>query len=62
MILLGATMDKAGIKTRDIQFFSYDIALVQRLLQHSSAAVTQRYIGIGPKRIEAAIETHVQLL
>ena len=40
----------------------YDIALVQRLLQHSSAAVTQRYIGIGPKRIEAAIETHVQLL
>ena len=55
-------MDKAGIKTRDIRFFSYDIALVQRLLQHSSAAVTQRYIGIGPKRIEAAIETHVQLL
>ena len=24
----------------------YDIALVQRLLQHSSAATTQRYIGI----------------
>ena len=27
----------------------YDIALVQRLLQHSSAAVTQRYIGIEPQ-------------
>ena len=32
----------------------YDLALVQRLLQHSSAAVTQRYIGIEPQRIEAA--------
>lgn len=40
----------------------YDIALVQRLLQHSSAAVTQRYIGIEPQRIEAAIEKHAQLL
>ena len=26
----------------------YDIALVQRLLQHSSAATTQRYIGMEP--------------
>ena len=34
----------------------YDIALVQRLLQHSSAATTQRYIGIEPQRIEAAIQ------
>ena len=40
----------------------YDIALVQRLLQHSSAAVTQRYIGIEQQRIEAAIEGHAQLL
>ena len=40
----------------------YDIALVQRLLQHSSAAVTQRYIGIEPQRIEAAIEGHAQLI
>ena len=36
----------------------YDIALVQRLLQHSSAATTQRYIGIEPQRIEQAIESH----
>lgn len=40
----------------------YDIVLVQRLLQHSSAAVTQRYIGIEPQRIEAAIQGHAQLL
>ena len=40
----------------------YDIALVQRLLQHSSAAITQRYIGIEPQRIEAAIEGHAKLI
>ena len=40
----------------------YDIALVQRLLQHSSAAVTQRYIGIEPQRIEKAIEGHANLI
>ena len=40
----------------------YDIALVQRLLQHSSAATTQCYIGIEPQRIEQAIENHAQLL
>ena len=40
----------------------YDIVLVQRLLQHSSAAVTQRYIGMEPQRIEAAIQNHAQLL
>ena len=39
-----------------------DIALVQRLLQHSSSAVTQRYIGIEPQRIESAIEGHAELL
>ncbi len=40
----------------------YDISLVQRLLQHSSASVTQRYIGIEPQRIEKAIEGHAELL
>ena len=40
----------------------YDIALVQRLLQHSSATTTQRYIGIEPQRIEQAIEGHSILL
>ena len=40
----------------------YDIALVQRLLQHSSAATTQRYIGIEPQRIEQAIQNHANLM
>ena len=40
----------------------YDIALVQRLLQHNSAAVTQRYIGIEQQRIEKAIEGHAELI
>ena len=40
----------------------YDIALVQRLLQHSSAATTQRYIGIEPQRIEEAIQNHSLLI
>jgi integrase len=39
----------------------YNIVLVQQLLQHSSAAVTQRYIGIQPQEIEEAIERHLQL-
>ena len=40
----------------------YDIALVQRLLQHSSAATTQRYIGIETQRIEQAIQDHALLI
>ena len=40
----------------------FDIALVQRLLQHSSASTTQRYMGIEPQRIEQAIQNHAQLL
>ena len=40
----------------------YDIVLVQRLLQHSSAATTQRYIGIEPQRIEQAIQNHSVLI
>ncbi len=41
---------------------NYDIAPLQRLLQRSSAAITQRYIGIEPQRIEKAIEGHAELL
>lgn len=39
----------------------YNIALVQQLLQHSSTAVTQRYIGIQQREIETAIENHLCL-
>ena len=39
----------------------YNVALVQKLLQHSSTAVTQRYIGIQQKELEAAIENYLYL-
>lgn len=39
----------------------YNIALVQHLLQHSSATVTQRYIGIQQREVEEAIEKHLKL-
>lgn len=47
--------------TEIYQNSSYNIALVQQLLQHSSAAVTQRYIGIQQKEVEQAIEGHLKL-
>ena len=40
---------------------NYNISLVQQLLQHSSPAITQRYIGIGQKELETAIENHLML-
>lgn len=39
-----------------------DIELVRHLLQHSSASVTQRYIGIQPAKVEKAIRSHIYLL
>ena len=47
--------------TEIYQNSNYNIALVQQLLQHSSAAVTQRYIGIQQKEVEQAIEGHLKL-
>lgn len=40
----------------------YNIALVQQLLQHSSVAITQRYIGISSEIQEKALQGHIQLL
>ena len=40
----------------------YNVALVQILLQHSSAAVTQKYIGIQQKDVEDAIRKHMVLI
>ena len=39
----------------------YDIMLVKHLLQHSSAATTQRYIGLDKKQVEDALEKHLNL-
>lgn len=40
----------------------HDIVLVQRLLQHSSPAVTRRYIKISDEQMEKAIAGHVNLV
>ena len=39
----------------------YNIALVQKLLQHSSPAITQRYIGISTQEVENALKNHIKL-
>lgn len=41
---------------------NYNIELVRILLQHSSAATTQRYIGLQRQEIEDALQKHVKLL
>ena len=64
-------LDYQGISTHSFRKYyateiyknnHYDIVLVQKLLQHSSTAVTQRYIGIEPEQVEQAILNHAQLL
>lgn len=40
---------------------NYNIELCRVLMQHSSAAVTQRYIGLQPKLIETALQNHIAL-
>lgn len=40
----------------------YNIELVRQLLQHSSAAVTQKYIGIQQKQVEDALQNHIKLI
>ncbi len=40
---------------------NYNIILVQQLLQHSSAAITQRYIGISSRELEDALAGHIDL-
>lgn len=40
----------------------YDIELVRHLLQHSSSAVTQKYIGISEKRVENALKNHLCII
>ena len=41
---------------------NYNIVLVQQLLQHSSVATTQKYIGIGTKALEQAIKDNINLI
>lgn len=61
----------AGISTHSFRKYfatqiyidnGYNIELVRQLLQHSSAAVTQKYIGIQQKQLETALQNHIKLL
>lgn len=40
----------------------YNIILVQELLQHSSPTITQKYIGIGTKELEKALQNNLNLI
>lgn len=60
-------LEYEGISTHSFRKFfatqiyvnnGYNIVLVQKLLQHSTPAVTQHYIGIQPRQIETALEKH----
>lgn len=63
-------LELTGISTHSFRKFfatqiyinnDYNIVLVQQLLQHSTPAVTQKYIGIQPKDIENALQKHICL-
>lgn len=41
---------------------NYNVKLVCDLLQHSSLAITQKYIGIQQKDLENALANHIQLI
>lgn len=40
----------------------YNIEIVRVLLQHSSVATTQRYIGLQRREIEQALQSHIKLV
>lgn len=48
--------------TQIYQKNDYNLLLVQQLLQHSSPAITQRYIGIGSKELEEALQNNLNLI
>ena len=64
-------LELAGISTHSFRKYfatqiyvnnGYNIELVRQLLQHSSAAVTQKYIGIQQKQVEDALQNHIKLV
>jgi len=48
--------------TRIYQNNGHNVILVQKILQHSTAAVTQKYIGIQQKDIEDALTMNVKII
>ena len=64
-------LDISGVSTHSFRKYfatqiyvnnGYNIELVRQLLQHSSSAVTQRYIGIQSQQVEDALQNHIKLV
>lgn len=58
---VGSHSFRKGFATNVYVNNHYNIELVRTLLQHSSVNVTQRYIGIGSKELEDAIQKNICL-
>ena len=56
---VGSHSFRKGFATNVYVNNNYNIELVRTLLQHSSVLVTQRYIGIGTKELEDAIQKNI---
>jgi integrase len=39
----------------------FNVELVRQLLQHSTTAVTQKYLSVSPKLVEDALQKHIKL-
>lgn len=48
--------------TRIYENNNYNVVMVQKILQHSTAAVTQKYIGIQQRDIENALTKNVRIV
>lgn len=48
--------------TRIYENNNYNVVMVQKILQHSTAAVTQKYIGIQQRDIEEALTKNVRIV
>ena len=59
---IGTHSFRKGFATRIYVNNQYNIELVRVLLQHSSVEVTQRYIGIGSRELEEALEKNTFLV
>lgn len=59
---IGTHSFRKGFATNIYVNNNYNIELVRVLLQHSSVVVSQRYIGIGSKELEDAIDKNVHLI
>lgn len=58
---IGSHSFRKGFTTRIYVNNHYNIELVRVLLQHSSVVVSQKYIGIGSRELEDALEKNISL-